>query len=541
MHALFSRNARFCPRRATLVVLFLIAALLALANLSEESRTRALAAVPLDPADFCFDVREREDWAEWATADGVAMNLSYGWPLLWNQYIVASGFGQPVIGWRFSAARVAGDVAMWLAMLAVPASLCEWISRRRALRMRFSLRTMLAAWVLMAGALGWFASARDRAEVEDALVDAIEKRDGRVLFERWGPKWLDLVGADRYRRSIAAVELRVSAFNPYRPADPPAQPILEKLARRPNLKQLFLTILDPAPDLMLPLRDFRQLRTLYINMYPASRGTMAPSTIQAFAEALRGMSRLRDLRIEPCAENDDESKRWMAAIGQAVQIEHLQLSNMKADDESLFLLAGLVRLKTLSFDRIFSEIPEAHAAPPLHRLPAFPRLEALNLQGHIGDDDLLCLARLPHLRLLRLSCTQVTETGLSCLASLEALEELSLYGCPRSASGFESLLALEHLKRLHVCVRRTEPHSPRAAPELMPDVPPEELDRSLAILRSLRQKNPGIVIDGDYDGDLRWHAHVASLEYDTRERRRGSHARELLAQWKKAGCPRYAP
>lgn len=526
------------PRSATLLVLCVIATLLALANLSQESRWRALAAVPLDPAGFRFDVREREDWADWATADGVASNLSYGWPLLWNQYIVASGFGQPVVGWRFDPARLAGNVLMWLAMLALPAGTCEWIARRRGLRMRYSLRTMLAAWVVMAAALGWFASARNHADAEDALVDAIEQRTGRVLFERWGPKWLDLVGADRYRRSIAAVELSVSAFNPYRPADPPAIPILERLASRRNLKELFLTISGPTRELVLPLRGFTQLQTLYLQMHPAEwRGTSAPGTVEAFAAALRGMSGLRDLRCKPCS--DDESKGWMAAIGQANQIEHLQLLHVAGVDESLSLLAGLTSLRTLGLD--FDGTPPAHATPLLRGLPAFPRLEALNLHGHyIGDDDLLCLARLPRLRSLRLSCTRVSDAGLSRLGCLKALEELSLYGCPRSASGFESLLALEHLKRLHICVPRAAPHSQRTAPEIVPEVPPEELERSLAALQALRRKNPDIVIDGDYDG-LRWHAHVPGLEYDTRDRIKGSHARQLVSEWKKAGCPPYAP
>jgi hypothetical protein len=43
----------------------------------------------------------------------------------------------------------------------------------------------------------------ERADVQDevlARVAALEA--GSVKIERWGPRWLNLLGADRYRRTV---------------------------------------------------------------------------------------------------------------------------------------------------------------------------------------------------------------------------------------------------------------------------------------------------------------------------------------------------
>ena len=55
---------------------------------------------------------------------------------------------------------------------------------------------------------GWYAAARNRANVQDPIPRRHGSSSrGRVWVEPRGPKWLNVVGADRYCRRIVGVEL----------------------------------------------------------------------------------------------------------------------------------------------------------------------------------------------------------------------------------------------------------------------------------------------------------------------------------------------
>ena len=93
-----------------------------------------------------FDLREPD--AEDRTANNSLGCMSYGWPLLWRQYLIVGGYGIEVVGETYSGIRLAINAAIWLILLAAPAACCEWVVRRYRPRLRFSLRTLLAATAL---------------------------------------------------------------------------------------------------------------------------------------------------------------------------------------------------------------------------------------------------------------------------------------------------------------------------------------------------------------------------------------------------------
>jgi len=179
MRPSFEAVWRFRPRMLTLVLLIFVAATIVLANLSFGTGS-----------------------------NGSLKHKSYGWPLIWHRYVTD---GWRTIGWYWSASRLAANLAIWLAMLAATAGVCGWLLRRYQPRFRWSLRTMLAVMGLMAASFAWFATARDRANLQDPIIEALRRPEPAVAVKRRGceslqvdnntecarsPQWL-LSGAGR--------------------------------------------------------------------------------------------------------------------------------------------------------------------------------------------------------------------------------------------------------------------------------------------------------------------------------------------------------
>ena len=200
---------RYRPRALTLILLAAIVAAIWLANLIGDSRTRTYRspARPPPQSELQFDVEEASKAEPSAIFD---QNLSFGWPLLWRQYVVefTMATGPFIIAQNYSPARLAGNLAIWLVMLAAPAVVCEWLLRRYRPQWRFSLRTLFVATGLAAAICAWFAVVRNRAAVQDPLIASVKAHRGTVWGERWGPKWLDQIAFDRYCRRIFGMSVK---------------------------------------------------------------------------------------------------------------------------------------------------------------------------------------------------------------------------------------------------------------------------------------------------------------------------------------------
>ncbi len=68
--------------------------------------------------------------------------------------------------------------------------------------------------------------------------------------------------------------------------------------------------------------------------------------------------------------------------------------------------------------------------------------------AEISDDDLVCLDRLPKLKLLAISYSQITDSGLQHLDRLHELQELFAPGCGITDEGLRHLQGLAKLKSL---------------------------------------------------------------------------------------------
>jgi hypothetical protein len=485
--------SRYRPRALTVVVLAVIATLIVLANLS-----------------FSYKL------------DGFYYK-SYGWPLVWHRY-VAEILAVPngTIGWYYSASRLAANLAMWLVLLAAPGAACEWLLRRYRPRLRWRLRTMLVAIGLTAALCAWFAAARKRANLQEPLIAEFKGPYGRdVLVERWGPKWLDLVGADLYRREIVVA----APAKTFRADDQEDEQHLKLLAQLPKLRVLRLKVDRLSPAMTDALGDMRQLRTLIIERSGWSSNAGDQTISRRCLEALGKMARLEELNLIGLAIGDENLKNistlkslrlrfafsganfderraahnCMQAVGRITQLEHLYVGGLAISSESLECLAGLTRLKSLAI----------HPPPKIEEtqhllvgLPAMPQLELLDLQSSPASDrDLTHLVAQPRLRSLNLRGTRVTAAGLVQLAPLESLEELAIDDASDlvSTAGLESLLAIKRLNRLHI--NRLKLNGPTPNFSLPLDqgselyVPADKVNDFRRAIKALRRNNPRIVID----------------------------------------------
>ena len=182
MHRRFAAISRFRPRILTLIVFLVVAAMLVLANLSFDETS----------------VGSERGWLS------TISYRSYGWPIIWHRLVLhlrpsAMVAHYSIVGWYYSAPRLAANLLLWLLLLTVSSGACEWMSRRYRPRLRWSLRTLLVFVAMAAGLCAWYAKARDWAAFQDQIIASSQ---GELSAERWGPQWLDLLGIDRFRRRI---------------------------------------------------------------------------------------------------------------------------------------------------------------------------------------------------------------------------------------------------------------------------------------------------------------------------------------------------
>lgn len=507
---------RYRPRVLTLALLLVIATLIALANLVSE-------VGPYLGADR-----------------GQA-----GWPLIWHwHHFLVYPRPNGAVTWEYDSKRLAGNIAVWFVVASASAAACEWLLRRYRPRLRWSLRTMLAGVTLAGVCCGWFAMARNRAELQDPLIAAVRGRSSpqlmygggtlmdvpaRVWVRRRGLKWFHLVGADRYCRQIVGADIGES------PDDESAEQLLARLAHVRQLRYLFFNVYRLTPRMVAALREMPRLEMLSIQV-----AVVAPETAELLAEALAGKPDLRVLNVICCGADDDDSenpRECLAVIGQTTQLEKLRLACMPIDGGSLESLANLTNLKSLSLAFISPNHIEAEPEPQLlSRLPALAALEALDLgSSQVDDRDLGRLSRFSHLKSLSLTGTEVTGAGLAQLASLPSLEELAIDGDAMSATGLESLLAVKRLARLHLGSNYT------GNPTLLAigdnagsvNVPEQEHERCVRALESLRRTKPAIVIDTNDDA-LQWLGpYMLPAEFDRIPGVKCVWALKFLREWNK--------
>jgi hypothetical protein len=375
---------RYRPRVLTVALLFAVAAVIGMANLTSD--------IEIVPGRGGLGVVYRR---------GV-----YGCPFMWHWHNVAGTMVTDVIvGWEYSRAGLAANVGCWIILLAVPGGVCEWLLRRYRPRLRWSLRTMLAAVALVAAFCAWFAAARNRADLQDPIIAELEQWDHYrcVAVERPGPEWLEFIVPDRFRRQIVGLDMPMYGH----PLD---EAYVVRLGQLPRLKYLNLDIERLTPATTSVLRS-AQLRWLHIKV-------------------------------------EQPSSEVLPVLGELTQLEGLYLDGTHFTTGSLPHLAGLTNLKRLS-------VRSSHVRDAFSGMPPLPQLEAIEFVfSNVSGRDLRRLSVLPRLKALDLKYASLgADVDLADLARLDSLEELTVGGDDISAAGLESLEAIKHLRAVHISRR----------------------------------------------------------------------------------------
>ncbi len=503
----FAAASRYRPRVLTLVVLAVIAALILLTNLSKGCGPRRIPPGTNPPVPSELQIEADDP----SPGNLYWWNVSCGWPFVWRQYVINAWTPQ-VVGEIYSAGRLAANLAIWLVLLVAPAGACEWLLRRYRPRLRFGLRTMLAVVGFTAAFCAWFAAARNRADAQDPILTAsLDPFYDRFWVERWGPKWLEVVSADRFCQRILGAELEEHRYRPPTAGAAPdesagdeqddreTERIVEVLRSLPDLQYLSLRVQFITPEMFEALGNRPQLVALRMNV-----GELVRSSNRALGGALADMRRLRALSLgsTTLVEVDEEDGIWeecLAGIGALDQLEHLRLEGRAIAVAALSRLSGLTKLKTLMLNSIYGDDGTLYADPPLlSSLPALPSLGALDLEDSgISDHDLRYVAALPNLKSLRLWNTEITGAGLAELGPSDSLEEIAIGSQVASSAAFRSLLLLKRLKKLHIGGFEEDGD----LRDQFRHLPVYEIDECIRALETLRASKPGLVIDGgDVEG-----------------------------------------
>lgn len=516
MRSVSAAFARYRPRLLTLMLLLVIGAPLVLANLSPDYRRLSFGEVN----------------SQRSGRHGQFGDEFYGWPLTWHRYVIAMS-SPAIVGSYFSAGRLAANAALWLVMLAAPAGVCEWLVRRYRLRLRWSLRAMLAAVGLLAAGCAWFVAARERAKNNEQIFAAVSGREGELWVERWGPRWLDLVGADRFRQQIVGIEFPPrlqSREMALRAGNVDDEGLLKRLASLPRLQYLFLTADRLSPDIADALGALPGLRALSIEQKGIAYMNQAASRqcLEAIGnmihlesldllnvtgdsvspECLTHLTNLKSLRVShgdwfSKSLDQRKSDEWLAVIGQLTQLESLELSGIALSIENLASLAGLKKLESLVL-RGAANTDWSLYKPSRRRLgvlPALPRLRRLELHSfQVLTRDLRFFAALPQVESLYLEDMWFTSAGLADLRELQSLKELAIGGDLVSAAVIEPLVGLKHLTAVHLQRDSFAASNSRRPAVTLDDqrkvlLTRKGLGRFLSALAALRRAKPGITID----------------------------------------------
>lgn len=421
----FGAVSRCRPRILTVGVLIAVAAPIALANLS--SGDMVTSGLTMD-------------------------DVEYGWPVTWywRNLIVKSPAPPDWRVLRYSWPRLAGNLAIWAVVLATSGAVCEWLMRRCRPRLRWNLQTMFVWVALVAVLFAWCASTRRLADEQDAVLVLIGG-DSHVYFDRWGPKWLDLVGADRFRRRIICARVDQQDMN---------DEIFERLARLPSLYLLDINPFHYEEPFVFTcgmgaaLGDMRQLRILNVECTGNNQDELRTVTHECLA-AVGRLTQLERLRVAVCEECSDE----LANLADLTKLKSLAIDICPfadlGDEDSEEVEADRDPNALVHFDRADRDLEDSEdndEPRTLAHLPVLTRLEALELhEWELGDQYLGRLARCQRLKSIDLSHTTVSSAGLAKLAPLDSLEELAIHEDTVTAAAFEAMLALSQLRIVHIC------------------------------------------------------------------------------------------
>lgn len=287
-------------------------------------------------------------------------------------------------------------------------------------RLRLSLRSLLAIFLILSIVFAWFAYWRAGRFREHAIARQLEEAGGVVVYRR--PRWVTLLfGFDHYGMKSSPVPwLPVEYFvvvNSYQSGRfdrqiggwycaPIDQNLIDRLLQLRHLD--YLTLQSPTvPDIdWSPLAKLPQLYSLALDC----------DTTDAVVSHFATQRNLRRLHL---TGEGITSESVFQMLDQNPQLEELLLQRTSIEDADLAQIAMHSQLKQLSLRG--SRISSAGIA----HLVSLTNLEQLQLRGTLVDDEALpALLKMPGLRTIEVSRTRITLEGREKLQSAASVRSI---------------------------------------------------------------------------------------------------------------------
>ncbi len=370
------------PRLVTVAVTLLVAAPMVLANLVEADHLVATRRDLPNPAAPQLDT-----WMIRGNHEMLANEYGWPWPWIWIDS-AAPGPSFSPLSRRLHLPALAGNIAVWMAIILAVSLVTQAIVRRRPAGVRFSLRATLVVTAILASALGWYVSGARRIALEDEVVRLAPKFDKVTYFDLRGPRWLKVIGLSRHFDRLAGAE--IYAYGNF-------DEVIELLERCTDLRYLSICTDDFTPRGIEGLGRLGMLDELWIE----GLTDWSPRTVQS----LSNLTHLRTLAV-------DRSWRRSRDVRLPDTLRDLETLSLDCTlaPETWATIGELPKLRTLEVELV--------ADPSSAQVDdkTWQALQSLHLfNGWLNESQAKWIASLPNLRRLDIRSAKVDLPTLSIL------------------------------------------------------------------------------------------------------------------------------
>ena len=301
------------------------------------------------------------------------------------------------------------------------------------LRFQFSIRFLLALFIVVALPFAWFAAEVQRASAQRRAADAITRNGSNVFYDSDGTQeksepagaslgaaWLDTIFGKDFFGTVVAVSARDDSC----------------------------------------LAQLKHLPCVHAIRAPFAEIT--DSGLRSVA-AVRGLEKLD---IEGSAITDD----GLRVLGDLTELRELRVGSTRITDNGLWCLRKLNKLETVDLDgnggitdagmnhlrglltlrRLFLGFTRVTDAG-VEELSALQELEEIDLNAtRVGDRGLKAMQAMRKLRVLKVAGTEVTDVGIGYVSELPEIHELNIVSTAVTDAGLRYIARLKKLRLLRL-------------------------------------------------------------------------------------------
>ncbi len=363
----------------------------------------------------------------------------------------------------------------------------DWPPSRICRHVRFSLRTLLFAFLVLSVPLSWFSARWHQATRQRQAVQAIMRDGSGVQYDYEdagakspaGPVWLRNLLGDNFFAQVVQARVdpdvaaeHLTALHGLRKLTLLRSNLTDadvaRLQALPQLRTLELHLANATDADLERCAELKPLSSLGVGPLYAGTRFQIPGSNHVTDAGLRHLAKQTGIcrLFLPDTQVTDAGLESLQGL---INLQQLDLSGTRVTDAGLVHLHGMTQLTDLFLNRdlvtdaglehlkerrslMRLELRESRITDAgLKHLPGLTGLGMLFLDGtQVTDAGLHDIQRLSGLGFLGLSRTAVTDAGVAKLQGLRQLQSLSLANTQVTVAGLRTLQALPQLAALEL-------------------------------------------------------------------------------------------